>query len=486
MFQIMRNLFKVILVLMLAFNIGSAQNPQLKSGIVFKKLFLDYQSQNGGSFSKFKDYRHGFEIGYQRMLNDKVALNLPFRYGIVDTHIDSINCLKKRIASLDAQFQYQFNEAGRNIIPYVLAGVGGVYEKEGDFNVQIPVGLGFYFKLAPNAFVNIQSEFRYSLSEGRNNLQHGVGFTYLIGKAEDDMPKAEMIKDSDNDGLPDDQDLCPNAFGAKELNGCPDKDSDGIADYLDKCPESAGLKEFAGCPDTDSDGISDNEDECPNVAGTKSNKGCPEKVVVAIDTDSDGVPDTNDKCPNEKGSLATMGCPDSDSDGIADFEDKCPNKPGLRIYYCCPDTDGDGIDDSRDKCPNVAGTVANEGCPEIKKEDKKTLEVAMQAVQFQTGSAVLKAESNDVLNQIADIMSRYPDFNMNISGHTDNTGSATANQSLSERRAKACHDYLVKKGVSATRLNHTGFGESRPISTNENEKGRSLNRRVEFNLVPRQ
>ncbi|MBK8624931.1 MAG: hypothetical protein IPN86_05050 [Saprospiraceae bacterium] len=184
---------------MLAFNIGSAQNPQLKSGIVFKKLFLDYQSQNGGSFSKFKDYRHGFEIGYQRMLNDKVALNLPFRYGIVDTHIDSISCLKKRIASLDAQFQYQFNEAGRNIIPYVLAGVGGVYEKEGDFNVQIPVGLGFYFKLAPNAFVNIQSEFSYSLSKGRNNLQQGVGFTYLIGKAEDDMPKAEMIKDSDND-----------------------------------------------------------------------------------------------------------------------------------------------------------------------------------------------------------------------------------------------------------------------------------------------
>ena len=110
----------------------------------------------------------------------------------------------------------------------------------------------------------------------------------------------------------------------------------------------------------------------------------------------------------------------------------------------------------------------------------------MQAVQFQTGSAVLKTESSIVLTQIADIMERYPDFNMTISGHTDNTGSASANQVLSEKRAKACYDFLVKKGVPLVRMSFSGYGESRPISTNENEKGRSLNRRVEFNLLPRQ
>lgn len=480
----MRNSFSLVMIFFMAITTAMAQNPQLKSGIVFKKLFLDYQSQNGGSFSKFNDYRHGFEIGYQRTLSDKIALNIPFRYGVVDSHFDSINCIKKRIASLDAQFQYQFNSPGRKVIPYVLAGVGGVIEKEGEFNMQIPVGLGFHFRLSPNAFVTLQSEFRYSLAEDRNNLQHGLGFTYLIGKAMEDDKKVEMVKaDSDNDGIPDDLDICPNAFGSKELNGCPDKDGDGIADYLDKCPESKGLKEFMGCPDTDMDGISDNDDECPNVAGTKENKGCPAKLV---DADGDGVEDDKDKCPGQKGNAATMGCPDTDGDGIADKDDKCPDKPGLRVYNGCPDTDGDGIDDSRDKCPKVAGTVANDGCPEIKSEDKKTLEVAMQAVQFQTGSAILKSESNAVLNQIADIMSRYPDFNMNISGHTDNTGSSSANQTLSEKRAKACFDYLVKKGVSPYRMNHSGFGESRPISTNDNEKGRSLNRRVEFNLVHRQ
>ncbi len=489
-FSIMRNLLFIVIIFASLIPSVYGQNPQLKSGVSFKKLFLDYQSQNGGALTGFKDYRHGYELGYQRQLSNNIALNFPLRYGVVDSHLDSVNMISKRVASLDAQLQYQFFKEGRRFIPYILAGVGGVYEDVGDFNIQIPAGLGLYVKIAPKAFITIQTEYRYSLADDRNNLQHGIGFTYLIGKLpEEEMEKPEEIVklDSDNDGIIDELDLCPNAFGSSELNGCPDKDGDGVPDYLDKCPESKGLKQFGGCPDTDGDGIADNDDECPNVAGTLANKGCPEEEKVKVaDSDGDGVPDDKDKCPKEKGTEATMGCPDKDGDGIPDKEDKCPDKPGLKIYNGCPDTDGDGIDDSRDKCPNVAGTVANEGCPEIKMEDKKTLDVAMQAVQFQTGSAVLKPESNIVLRQISDIMNRYPDFNMNISGHTDNTGSSVANQSLSERRAKACYDFLIKQGLSSSRMSFTGFGESRPISTNENEKGRVLNRRVEFNMIPRQ
>ncbi|MFZ1525852.1 MAG: OmpA family protein [Saprospiraceae bacterium] len=481
----MGNFLKVLLFLVCSAGWAIGQNPAHKSGITFKKLFLDYQSQNGGNITNFKDYRHGYEIGYQRMLTNNVTIAIPLRYGVVNS--DSINDFKKRIASLDAQFQYRFETSGKRLTPYVFAGAGGVYEDSGEFNVQIPAGLGFYFRIAPKAYFHWQSEFRYSFTENRNNLQHGLGFTYLLGKSTESAMTTEKDKmtkiDSDNDGIADDLDLCPNAFGPKELNGCPDKDGDGVADYEDKCPESKGLKQFMGCPDSDGDGIPDNEDECPNIAGVAKNKGCPEK---AADADGDGIPDSEDKCPNDSGNAAVGGCPDKDGDGVADKDDKCPDKPGLKIYYGCPDTDGDGIDDSRDKCPNIAGTVANDGCPEITKEDKKTLEVAMQAVQFQTGSAVLKPESNIVLSQIADIMGRYPDFVMTISGHTDNVGSESANQILSEKRAKACYDFIVKKGVIASRISSTGYGESRPITSNVNEKGRSLNRRVEFNLIPRQ
>jgi len=477
----MKTFYKICILLLAASSWAWGQNPEFKSGIVFKKLFLDYQSQNGGKFEAFKAYQHGYEIGYQRMLGSNLALNFPLRFGVVNSHVDSITLITKNIISLDAQIQYHFNQAGNKIFPYVLAGVGGVYERVGDFNVQIPAGLGLYIRLADRAYVTLQSEFRYALKDKRNNFQHGIGFTYLLGPPLEKEPI--LPKDSDGDGVPDTLDDCPFEFGSKEANGCPDKDGDGVPDYKDKCPDVKGLRALEGCPDSDGDGVPDHLDKCPDVKGTKANNGCPENVIK--DRDGDGVPDDKDECPDEPGTIDTNGCPDRDRDGIPDKDDKCPDKPGLRIYSGCPDTDGDGIPDHLDECPNVPGSVANNGCPEIKKEDKKTLDIAMQAVQFQVGSAVLKPESHRVLNQIAGIMAKYPDFNMQISGHTDNTGNPTLNQNLSEKRAKACYDYLVKEGVDPMRMTHTGYGESRPISTNDNEKGRTLNRRVEFILVPR-
>ncbi|MEZ4911207.1 MAG: thrombospondin type 3 repeat-containing protein, partial [Saprospiraceae bacterium] len=448
----MKQIWMIIVVSLLATTISVSQTPFYKNGVTVKKMFLDYQSQNGGTLTKFNDYQHGYEIGFQRILSDKISINLPFRYGIVDSHLDSIDCLKKRVLSLDAALQYHFYKEARRITPYLLGGIGGVYENEGDFNLQIPLGLGFNVKVAPNAFINWQSEYRIGLKEERTNLQHGLGFIYFFGdKKESPLPEVIIEKDSDNDGIPDSLDLCPSIFGEKNLNGCPDTDGDGIANHLDKCPEIKGLEAFEGCPDTDGDGVSDNMDQCPNLAGLISNNGCP-----SVDKDGDGVNDSEDRCPDLSGPKENNGCPysDADGDGIADKDDKCPNNYGIRIYNGCPDTDNDGIDDSRDKCPNTAGTVANDGCPEIKIEDKKTLEIAMKAVQFQTGSAVLKSESNAILNQIVDIMQRYRDFNMMISGHTDNVGSAELNQSLSEKRAKACYDFLVKNGISYSRLSH--------------------------------
>ena len=85
-------------------------------------------------------------------------------------------------------------------------------------------------------------------------------------------------KDSDQDGIPDDKDECPNEAGTAITNGCPDKDADGIADKIDKCPDVAGLAKYSGCPptDTDKDGVNDEEDKCPIIAGVKENGGCPE------------------------------------------------------------------------------------------------------------------------------------------------------------------------------------------------------------------
>jgi outer membrane protein OmpA-like peptidoglycan-associated protein len=506
----MKRLVLINFLLILSFNVWS-QDKNYDWGISFKNLFMDYQSQNGGNVDAIKDYHHGFELGLGKKLEENVLLNIPFKYGNVNTFSNSDNnYYHKRVIGIDAQIQYQFQEPDAVIVPYLLGGLGGVLEFEGDFNVQAPIGGGLYFKAAPNVYVNWQSEYRFSFGENRNNLHHGIGFIYLLGnnKVAEEPEEIMENNDSDGDGIINELDLCPDIAGLSSLNGCPDTDGDGIADFQDLCPDMAGTKDMKGCPDTDGDGINDKEDLCPDETGTKENMGCPLKDrdgdgvpdiqdecpdlagamdngCPGLDNDNDGVPDDIDRCPDTKGTLAANGCPDTDGDGVADPDDKCPEAAGLAIYNGCPDSDGDGLDDSIDKCPYSPGTVAANGCPEIKKEDRETLDIAMRAVQFDTGKNTLKSESYQILKQIANIMNRYPDYNLTIAGHTDNVGSASANQNLSEKRAKACYDYLVSQGVSGFRMSHAGFGESRPISDNNTLNGKRLNRRVEFNLVPR-
>jgi outer membrane protein OmpA-like peptidoglycan-associated protein len=288
--------------------------------------------------------------------------------------------------------------------------------------------------------------------------------------------------DTDMDGIADEYDACPTIPGLQAFAGCPDKDNDGVQDSRDDCPDVAGLIEMKGCPDTDGDGVSDNQDECPTLAGPASNKGCP--LMERKDTDGDGVMDDVDLCPGVAGLAKFSGCPDTDGDGIEDSVDKCPNAAGLPAFMGCPDSDKDGIEDSKDKCPNTAGPVTNNGCPVIEAADREVLSFAMKAVQFELGKATLKTESYSVLNQIVNIMKKYPDYKLNIEGHTDNTGAFDVNQKLSESRAKSCYEYLVQKGIPASRMSYKGFGQSRPIADNSTYSGRTLNRRVEFNLTP--
>ena len=126
--------------------------------------------------------------------------------------------------------------------------------------------------------------------------------------------------------------------------------------------------------------------------------------------------------------------------------------------------------------------ASNNGCPVVRREVKELLDFAQRAVQFDVGRATLKQESYPVLNQILDILNRYQDYGMAISGHTDSTGDTFRNLDLSESRAKSCYDYLIGKGISADRLSYVGFGQTRPIATNATGEGRSLNRRVEFEV----
>lgn len=183
--------------------------------------------------------------------------------------------------------------------------------------------------------------------------------------------------DRDGDGLPDDQDGCPDEAGQFTAQGCPtasatDRDGDGIADSQDRCPDRFGLGEHQGCPqpaDRDGDGIPDDQDRCSDQAGPLESQGCADPGTN--DRDGDGVPDDQDQCDDQPGAGGSLGCPgqsdDRDNDGVLNDQDQCSDVAGQEENGGCPqvnsdDQDGDGAADDQDECPFWPG--GGDGCPD--------------------------------------------------------------------------------------------------------------------------
>jgi len=109
--------------------------------------------------------------------------------------------------------------------------------------------------------------------------------------------------------------------------------------------------------------------------------------------------------------------------------------------------------------------------------------VVLENIYFETGKAVLRPESFDALDQVYRFLENNPGIKLEISGHTDNTGTLRINQRLSRERAKAVVDYLTGRGISADALVYEGYADTQPIAPNDTAAGREKNRRVEFKVI---
>jgi outer membrane protein OmpA-like peptidoglycan-associated protein len=105
-------------------------------------------------------------------------------------------------------------------------------------------------------------------------------------------------------------------------------------------------------------------------------------------------------------------------------------------------------------------------------------------VSFDVNSDVVRPGLYTEIDRIAQIMIKYPQTIIRVDGHTDSSGSETYNQQLSERRANSVRTLLVERGVSAQRVSIVGYGETRPVATNDTPEGRQMNRRVEIRIDP--
>jgi len=324
---------------------------------------------------------------------------------------------------------HYFPIEGTKLLPYAF--IGGGYQIVSGSGYKddkvADIGLGAKYPIVGN--LNTFAELRGLRDFGNNDNHYGflLGFLYNFGgddeavteDTETPQPTATAVAvDSDNDGVVDTEDKCPNTLaGVKvDANGCPlDSDNDGVADSLDKCPNTpeGAVVDTNGCPlDSDHDGVYNGLDKCPNT---------PEGAVV----------DTN-------------GCPlDSDHDGVYNGLDKCPNTPA-------------GFEVDKNGC---ALTFNFE-------------------IKFDTDSAKIKPAYMAKIIRFANFLKQNPKYKAEIQGYTDNVGNAAYNQKLSERRAKAVYEALIKLGVSKSRLSYKGYGEANPVASNDTEEGRAKNRRV--------
>lgn len=103
-------------------------------------------------------------------------------------------------------------------------------------------------------------------------------------------------------------------------------------------------------------------------------------------------------------------------------------------------------------------------------------------LNFESGSAQLTPDSNETVNNLATILKAYPHATIQLAGHTDNTGNPQTNQQLSLDRANAVKTMLVNSGVDGNRISTVGYGQDRPITTNDTEQGRARNRRTELTV----
>ncbi|MBI2394531.1 MAG: OmpA family protein [Deltaproteobacteria bacterium] len=322
-------------------------------------------------------------------------------------------------------------------------------------------------------------DFRFGAGVGPGLTKGGTGspafrallsFEWVPGPAPKVVPKPG---DKDGDGAPDGDDACPEEVGVHtgeaSTNGCPDRDKDGVIDRNDACPDDAGPHtdepKTNGCPvpgDKDGDGVTDEKDACPDLAGIKSDdpklNGCPS------DRDKDGILDDKDACPDLAGiksaDPANNGCPgDKDLDSIRDDQDACPDQSGPKN------------DDPK-----------KNGCPEVRIEAGQVK--ILEQIKFKTGSAVILKESQHIIDLVAKVLKEHPEIKkLRVEGHTDNKGNAKTNKTLSKQRAAAVVTALGKAGVDKKRLVSEGFGQEKPIDTNDTEPGRANNRRVEFHIV---
>ena len=254
----MKKQLPLILTLLLSVSLF-AQSPDKKWSIGYKLGSEQFAGYVGEDFSGPEESHFINGLTLSIRISSHFDLGLSALWGEYEGHYyDEYYCEDMALVrdltlfNLNAKF-HLFKYDDVLVRPFVFAGFGLLVFDDEDFEAenildqfQYPdLGLGLNIKASPNVNITFDETLLFIDRDRNSNnkleryLQHAVGVSFNLGKSQD----------TDNDGISDRNDACPEVFGLKQFEGCPDSDSDGVKDSEDNCPNEAGLISLSGCPE---------------------------------------------------------------------------------------------------------------------------------------------------------------------------------------------------------------------------------------------
>ncbi len=464
---------------------------QFYGNLRLKAIKLIGGERDDSTINNFQEFSFGYYIQQQ------LALQIRAGYGSVrirdkevlweiQSHFQNkTDSLQTNLLPINFGLRYNFLR-NKTFVPFIEAGVGMLdwqvenynsKKKISDINFTAHISSGTEWLISRYFGINLVCEYQHFFAQKKDmsglgdkqtgKLSFGLGLSFRFA----------LSKDSDRDGIPDKIDRCP--FQAEDYDdyedhdGCPDLDNDGDQ-FPDSVETATGkfLNKFdTGTDpnniDSDNDGINDYEEVFtyktdPNIS----------------DTDQDGLTD------GDEVTLFKTDPHNADSDGDGILDGKEVNELGTDPLQA--DSDGDGFADDLDLCPLQAENFNNfqddDGCPDQKPmlEFKQQAPIILEDINFTSASSVLSLEAEKKLLQVAKTLQNHPKMELEIGGHTDNSGSRAYNIDLSLKRAQAVKSFLVEQGIAENRLTAIGYGPDHPIASNLTEEGKAKNRRIEF------
>ena len=420
----------------LALSLGVAYGQTYESPFMagLSAVFADYNGPMTGDITQVKTFNPGISVGAFAYISDwfNVSLHSAF-FPEVIYPISNGEFGGSSLTDITALTQIKFNnnswlQEDAFLSPYLTTGFG-LNMASGNTGIYLPAGLGMRMRVSKNFSLQVESLYKQALNSRVQHIAHTAGFVFSMPS---DRPKRKEPTQQKNP----ENTRPPLASNDKALI---DTDGDGVPDDRDQCPDVKGKAMYLGCP--------------PPVDEKSASPKSPVQIVDAntVDTDGDGVPDAIDRCPDVKGLASLNGCPLP--------EDQYPAGPVV-----------------------PAGGPKKSPAP-IAREDKEYLSKVAKMIHFDSGSKDLQWSSHSVLDKVAEILERNPDYHLEVPGHTDNTGSEKGNILLSIMRAHEVKSYLAnRKGIRWARISSGGVADTAPVADNFSEEGRELNRRVEFML----